>query len=240
MQTQPAPAPGPETQAVPRHLRALAPAEAPAAQEADARRARRQDRAPRGRRALPLGRHRPNSGFDCSGLVYWAYGRLGIALPHSSYALAGKGRPVRSSRLGPATCSSSTASATSACTSATDGWCTPRMPASASRSSGSPPPGRQRTRRRAPPALTAQLLGSSSTILSRATTGGSSVFDSIDLASASSCSMISSEWVGSWWNRTSRRAPTASAYATAVFDARSTPAEPSVVLLREVLGVVEQ
>ena len=43
----------------------------------------------------------PGSGFDCSGLVYWAYGRLGIALPHSSYALAGKGRPVRSSRLRP-------------------------------------------------------------------------------------------------------------------------------------------
>ena len=43
----------------------------------------------------------PGSGFDCSGLVYWTYGRLGIALPHSSYALAGKGRPVRSSRLRP-------------------------------------------------------------------------------------------------------------------------------------------
>jgi cell wall-associated NlpC family hydrolase len=43
----------------------------------------------------------PGSGFDCSGLVYWAYGRLGIALPHSSYALAGTGRPVRSSRLRP-------------------------------------------------------------------------------------------------------------------------------------------
>jgi cell wall-associated NlpC family hydrolase len=33
--------------------------------------------------------------------VYWAYGRLGIAVPHSSYALAGKGRPVRTSRLRP-------------------------------------------------------------------------------------------------------------------------------------------
>ena len=43
----------------------------------------------------------PSGGFDCSGLVYWTYGRLGIALPHSSYALAGKGRPVRSSRLRP-------------------------------------------------------------------------------------------------------------------------------------------
>ena len=43
----------------------------------------------------------PSSGFDCSGLVYWTYGRLGVALPHSSYALAGAGRPVGSSRLRP-------------------------------------------------------------------------------------------------------------------------------------------
>ena len=41
----------------------------------------------------------PSAGFDCSGLVYWAYGRLGVAVPHSSYALAGEGRPVRMSRL---------------------------------------------------------------------------------------------------------------------------------------------
>ena len=32
----------------------------------------------------------PSTGFDCSGLVYWAYGRLGIKLPHSSYALYGR------------------------------------------------------------------------------------------------------------------------------------------------------
>jgi cell wall-associated NlpC family hydrolase len=43
----------------------------------------------------------PASGFDCSGLVYWAYGRLGIELPHSSYALFGLGRPVPRSRLKP-------------------------------------------------------------------------------------------------------------------------------------------
>lgn len=41
----------------------------------------------------------PASGFDCSGLVYWAYGRLGVAVPHSSYALYGLGRSVRGSRL---------------------------------------------------------------------------------------------------------------------------------------------
>jgi cell wall-associated NlpC family hydrolase len=41
----------------------------------------------------------PASGFDCSGLVYWAYGRLGVELPHSSYALYGLGREVRHSTL---------------------------------------------------------------------------------------------------------------------------------------------
>jgi peptidoglycan DL-endopeptidase CwlO len=41
----------------------------------------------------------PSSGFDCSGLVYWTYGRLGIDVPHSSYALYGRGRRVARSRL---------------------------------------------------------------------------------------------------------------------------------------------
>lgn len=36
----------------------------------------------------------PASGFDCSGLVRWAYLRVGIDLPHSSYALYGEGRRV--------------------------------------------------------------------------------------------------------------------------------------------------
>jgi cell wall-associated NlpC family hydrolase len=40
-----------------------------------------------------------SSGFDCSGLVYWAYGRLGVELPHSSYALYHQGRRVARSRL---------------------------------------------------------------------------------------------------------------------------------------------
>jgi cell wall-associated NlpC family hydrolase len=43
----------------------------------------------------------PSSGFDCSGLVYWAYGRVGVEVPHSSYALAGIGRGVAPSRLRP-------------------------------------------------------------------------------------------------------------------------------------------
>ncbi len=44
----------------------------------------------------------PSSGFDCSGLVYWAYGRLGVSVPHSSYALYGVGRtsPARPCRAG--------------------------------------------------------------------------------------------------------------------------------------------
>jgi cell wall-associated NlpC family hydrolase len=43
----------------------------------------------------------PTTGFDCSGLVYWTYGRLGIALPHSSYALYDLGRRVARSRMRP-------------------------------------------------------------------------------------------------------------------------------------------
>ena len=43
----------------------------------------------------------PDTGFDCSGLVRWAYGRVGIELPHSSYALYDEGRRVPASRLEP-------------------------------------------------------------------------------------------------------------------------------------------
>jgi cell wall-associated NlpC family hydrolase len=43
----------------------------------------------------------PASGFDCSGLVRWAYGRLGIDLPHNSYALFSVGRRVPESRIAP-------------------------------------------------------------------------------------------------------------------------------------------
>ena len=41
----------------------------------------------------------PTSGFDCSGLVRWAYGKVGIDVPHSSYALWATGRPVERTRL---------------------------------------------------------------------------------------------------------------------------------------------
>ena len=43
----------------------------------------------------------PASGFDCSGLVYWTYRKLGIALPHSSYALYDRGRAVARSHMEP-------------------------------------------------------------------------------------------------------------------------------------------
>jgi cell wall-associated NlpC family hydrolase len=43
----------------------------------------------------------PETGFDCSGLVRWAYGRVGIAVPHSSYALYDVGRRIPLSRLAP-------------------------------------------------------------------------------------------------------------------------------------------
>jgi cell wall-associated NlpC family hydrolase len=40
-------------------------------------------------------------GFDCSGLVRYAYLRVGVSLPHSSYALAAVGRSVARSRIEP-------------------------------------------------------------------------------------------------------------------------------------------
>jgi cell wall-associated NlpC family hydrolase len=43
----------------------------------------------------------PTGGFDCSGLVYWAYGRLGVEVPHSSYGLYALGRRVARSRMRP-------------------------------------------------------------------------------------------------------------------------------------------
>ena len=40
-------------------------------------------------------------GFDCSGLVMWAYGRAGVSLPHNAAALYGVGRAVPRSALRP-------------------------------------------------------------------------------------------------------------------------------------------
>ena len=43
----------------------------------------------------------PGSGFDCSGLVYYAYSRLGVRLAHSSYALFDEGRRVSRAKMRP-------------------------------------------------------------------------------------------------------------------------------------------
>jgi cell wall-associated NlpC family hydrolase len=43
----------------------------------------------------------PEGGFDCSGLVRWAYLRVGVELPHNSYALYGEGRRVPESKMAP-------------------------------------------------------------------------------------------------------------------------------------------
>jgi murein DD-endopeptidase len=40
-------------------------------------------------------------GFDCSGLVRWAYSRVGVDVPHNSYALYRTGRSVTRSHLKP-------------------------------------------------------------------------------------------------------------------------------------------
>ena len=43
----------------------------------------------------------PHSGFDCSGLVRYVFGRVGIALPHSSYAQFDLGHRVARGSLRP-------------------------------------------------------------------------------------------------------------------------------------------
>ena len=43
----------------------------------------------------------PSSGFDCSGLVRWAYGGVGVDLPHNSYALYGQGKRVPTASMKP-------------------------------------------------------------------------------------------------------------------------------------------
>ena len=40
-------------------------------------------------------------GFDCSGLVMWAYAQVGVSLPHSTYALYAMGVPISRSDLQP-------------------------------------------------------------------------------------------------------------------------------------------
>ena len=72
-----------------------------AAQPPRLSRAERAARAAVGEVGVPYrwGGESPWTGFDCSGLVRWAYLRVGVDLPHSSYALNTVGRSVRGSRL---------------------------------------------------------------------------------------------------------------------------------------------
>ena len=98
---------------------AAAPGGAPSAEQApvepQVKAARYKKRAPKpslGERAAKIalkavgvpyrwGGSSPSGGFDCSGLVYWAYGQIGIEVPHSSYALYDLGRQVARSRMKP-------------------------------------------------------------------------------------------------------------------------------------------
>ena len=41
------------------------------------------------------------SGFDCSGLVMYAYAQMGVSLPHSTYAMWNVGSPVARDQLEP-------------------------------------------------------------------------------------------------------------------------------------------
>jgi cell wall-associated NlpC family hydrolase len=74
-------------------------------------RAEKPRRQPLGVRAARLARHfvgvpyawggASPSGFDCSGLVYYVYGRLGVELPHNAAAQFGYGRAVPVAQLRP-------------------------------------------------------------------------------------------------------------------------------------------
>ena len=43
----------------------------------------------------------PSEGFDCSGLVMWAYAQVGVSLPHNAAAQHASGTPVSRSDLQP-------------------------------------------------------------------------------------------------------------------------------------------
>ena len=77
----------------------------------------------------------PTGGFDCSGFTMYVYAQVGIpSLPHNAAMQFGMGTPVSYDQLQPGDLASSTASATSACTSAAATSSTRRIPATWSRS----------------------------------------------------------------------------------------------------------
>ncbi len=47
------------------------------------------------------GAEEPGVGFDCSGLVQWAYSKVGIRLPRTTWGMAGVGREVPVSQIRP-------------------------------------------------------------------------------------------------------------------------------------------
>lgn len=48
-----------------------------------------------------FGAEQANKAFDCSGLIQWAYGRMGIQLPRTTYDMVKVGKPVDPRRLAP-------------------------------------------------------------------------------------------------------------------------------------------
>ena len=47
------------------------------------------------------GAESPGVGFDCSGLVQWAYSKVGIVLPRTTWGMAGVGRAVSEAEIRP-------------------------------------------------------------------------------------------------------------------------------------------
>ena len=76
------------------------------------KRAKKKRKPSRGLRAVQIANHltgipyvwggaSPRSGFDCSGLVQYVYGKVGVSLPHYTVSLYRHGRSVARSRLRP-------------------------------------------------------------------------------------------------------------------------------------------
>ena len=78
------------------------------------------------------------SGFDCSGLIMYAYAQIGVSLPHHAASQYGMGSPVSRDQLAPGDLVFFNGSATPASTSAAGSSSTRRIRATSSRSRASP------------------------------------------------------------------------------------------------------